>query len=135
MTFNEADMMRAKDLIKGALLDFTRTWNAHLKAERESSGQDVEYSEFARNEKKLANQQREFNNVVKQLNKMDIPDDICYKISDFESRMTKIIDQSHCQGHDFWGREYPDSVPNRFDALLKDIEEMKTNLDDYFQAA
>jgi hypothetical protein len=43
------------------------------------------------------------------------------------SRAAEIIDQSHYQGADFWGREYKDSVPNKFDDLLKDINEMKTH--------
>jgi hypothetical protein len=130
MTFNEADMVRAKYLIKGALLGFTRTWNAHLKADREFCGPNVEYIEFVRNGK-FADQQREFNNVVKQLNKMDIPDDICDKISDFEYRMAKIINTYRFPEN--WDMSKDDNIPNRFNALLKEIEDMKTNLDDYFK--
>lgn len=132
MTSLEVDMMRAKDLVKGALLGFTRDWNAHLKAEREFNNSDAEYLEFARSGK-LADQRNYFDYIIKQIRTMDISDDTYNKVSDFKDRMNYIIEHYHDQGYDFWGREYPDSIPNRFDALLKDIKDMQKNLDDYFK--
>ena len=131
----EDRVLTAQTLVNKVLLGFINEWKSYSTADQIYADKDAQYMMFIDKDKKLEYYIDQFIFVANEIASVGIlPDEAPNKLVEFAARMRPIIDQSHYQGHDFWGREYPDSAPNRFDALLKDIEEMKTNLDDYFQA-
>ncbi len=132
----EDRVLTAQILVNKVLLGFINEYKSYSTADQIYANTDAQCRMFIAIDKKIEYHVDQFIFVANEIGAVGIlPDEVPDKLVKFAARMRPIIDQSHYQSHDFWSRKYPDSVLNRFDALLKDIEEMKTNLDDYFQAA
>jgi hypothetical protein len=131
----EERIQTAKILVKKVLLGFVNDWKSYSKADQIYSNEDAQHIAFITTDK-INYHIDQFLFISNEIGSINIlPDVISEKLVDFTSRMRVIESKSDIVSSDAWSREYPSSIPNQFDELLADIDEMSTNLDEICSAS
>uniref|UniRef100_Q466I2 Uncharacterized protein n=2 Tax=Methanosarcina barkeri TaxID=2208 RepID=Q466I2_METBF len=127
----EDRVLTAKILVNKVLLGFLNDWKSYSTSDQFWANEDAQYIAFIGIDKTLEYHLDQFVLVATEIGSIGIlPDEVSNKLVEFAARMRPMISQSNIANHETWGREYPDSLPNKFDALLIDITDMLQNLDE-----
>lgn len=132
----EDRVLTAKVLANKVLLGFINDWKSYSAVDRFLLNKDAQHIEFIGNAKRLGYHVDQFVLIATEIGSVGLlPDEVPNKLLEFAARMRPMIRQSNIVSSDAWGREYPDSLPNQFDALLIDIVDMSRNIDEYCDTA
>ena len=125
-------VLTAKILVSKVLLGFVNDWKSYSKVDQFLLNIDAQDIEFIGTAKRLEYHVDQFVLIATEIGSVGLlPDEVPNKLLEFAAMMRPMIGRSNIVSNDAWGREYPDSLPNQFDALLTDITEMCKHLDEY----
>lgn len=128
----EDRVLTAKILVNKVLLGFLNDWKSYSVSDQFCANEDAQYIAFIGIDKTLEYHLDQFVLVATEIGSIGIlPDEVSNKLVEFAARMRPMIKRSNIVSHDAWGREYPDSLPNKFDLLLTDVVDMSRNLGEY----
>jgi hypothetical protein len=129
----EDRVLTAQILVNKVLVGFINDWKSYSAVDQFFANDDAQYMEFISSDKRLEYHVNQFIAIATEIDSIRIlPNAMPNKLVQLAADMRPIILKSNIVSADAWGREYPDNIPTKFDALLTNVVDMSKHLDEYY---